>query len=272
MTPEHIIMPSTSEVCLRENASSAIDSALTAFESRFQIHFAHYALYSKTFLEELHNSPDKAASARIQVATEHDPKLLQHFTVFSEVANAAHPSAEHRSRYFGGLRAIYAALDQTPARFLADSNVAFVAPEREGRILAQKMGWQPEDRSFHPNAKRIPYEGGLLVGLTEFSVSRPFARVEIIDGAIASGSTLMAVMESMSASCRVFDIYSVHATAEGLRALSGFAKFRNLDLSVFVGHVTAGLNDHYYATASDNSRLVVGDLGDTISDLPEALR
>ncbi len=266
-------MTPTPEIQTRESAPPPIDSALAEFETRYSIHFARYALYSKAFLEELHHAPvEAAAKTRVQVATERDPALLHHFAVFSEVANAEHPSAELRSRYFDGLRAIYATLDQTPAHFLADSGVAFVAPEREGRILAKTMGWQPKGRSFHPNAKRIPYEGGLLVGLTEFSVARPFARVEIIDGAIASGSTLMAVMESMSASSRVFDIYSVHATAEGLRALSGFAKIRNLDLTVFVGHITTGLNDHYYATDSGSSRLVVGDLGDTISDLPEASR
>ncbi len=261
------------EIQSRESAPPPIDSALAEFEARYSIHFARYALYSKAFLEELHHAPTATdAKTRVQVATERNPALLHHFAIFSEVANAEEPSAELRGRYFDGLRAIYATLDQTPARFLADSGVAFVAPEREGRILAQKMGWQPAGRSFHPNAKRIPYEGGLLVGLTEFHAERRFDRVEIIDGAIASGSTLMAVMECMATSSRVFDIYSVHATAEGLRALSGFARIRKLDLTVFVGHVTAGLDDHYYATDSDSSRLVVGDLGDTISDLPEASR
>ena len=257
----------------RESAPPPIDAALAGFEARFDIRFARYALYSKSFLEELHHAPAATdAKPRIQVATERHPALLHHFAVFSEVANAEEPSAELRCRYFDGLRAIYGTLDQTPARFLADSGVAFVAPEREGRILAQKMGWQPDGRSFHPNAKRIRYEGGLLVGLTEFQVERHFDRVEIIDGAIASGATLMAVMDCMAASSRIFDIYSVHATTEGLRALSGFARIRKLDLTVFVGHVTAGLNDHYYATDSDSSRLVVGDLGDTISDLPQASR
>lgn len=261
------------EIQTRENAPAAIDSALSEFEARFHIHFASYALYSKAFLAELHHAPAEAdAKTKIEIATERDPMLLRHFAVFSEVANAERPSAELRSRYFEGLRAVYATLKQTPARFVSDGAVAFVAPEREGRILAQTMGWQPEEHSFHPNAKRIPYEGGLLVGLTEFKVERRFDRVEIIDGAIASGATLMAVMECMVASSQVFDIYSVHATTEGLRALAGFARIRNLDLSVFVGHVTAGLNKKYYATDSDNTRLVVGDLGDTISDLPEANR
>jgi uracil phosphoribosyltransferase len=105
--------------------------------------------------------------------------------------------------------------------------------------------------------------------LTDLEVQRAYDRVEIIDGAIASGATLMTVMECMTASTRVFDIYSVHATAEGLRALSSFARIRKLDLTMFIGHVTAGLNDHFYAIDSGGSRLVVGDLGDTISDLPE---
>ena len=261
------------EIQNRESATPAIHSALAEFEARFSIHFVRYALYSKAFLEGLHHAPSAMdTKTRVQIATERNPALLRHFTVFSEAANAAQPSAELRSRYFAGLRDVYATLDQTPGRFIADASVAFVAPEREGRILAQKMGWQPEGRSFHPNAKRIPYEGGLLVGLTDFQVKQHFDRVEIIDGAIASGATLMAVMKSMTSSSRVFDIYSVHATTEGLRALLGFARIRKLDLTVFVGHVTSGLNKKFYATDSDRSRLVVGDLGDTISDLPEASR
>ena len=255
----------------RECAPPPIDSALAEFEARFSIHFAHYTNYSKAFLKELHHAPAKTdPKIRIQIATDRNPELLHHFAVFSEVANAEHPRAELRSRYFDALCAIYAALDQTPTRFVKDSDVAFAAPEREGRILAKTMGWQPTGRSFHPNAKRIPYEDGLLVGMTELEVGHRFARMEIIDGAIASGATLMAIIESMVPFARIFDIYSVHATTEGLSALTSFARIRKLDLTVFVGHVTPGLNKKYYATDTDKSHLVVGDLGDTISDLPEA--
>jgi uracil phosphoribosyltransferase len=265
-------MTSVPQIQERKAASPEIDAALAEFESRFGILFTRFVVYSEAFLNELHQTSSlESEMARVQVATNRNPELLRHFKIFSDVANAKNATAGARHRYFESLRAIYAALIQSPARFLNNARIAFVAPEREGRILAQTMGWLPLDHSFHPDAKRIPFEGGLVVGLNDLDTKQRFERVDIVDGAIASGATSMAVMECLANSSRVFDVYSVHATTEGLRAILSFGKLRGLDLTVNVGHVTTGLNRKYYAIESDssNARLIVGDLGDTISDLPE---
>lgn len=90
----------------------------------------------------------------------------------------------------------------------------------------------------------------------------------VIDGAIASGATTIAIMELLRSATSSFRIFSVHATYEGLRAIQRYAVHAGLDLAPIVGHATAGLNPKYYAIdPEDKSRVVVGDLGETISDL-----
>jgi len=262
------------EVHKRNEASDEIDRALRKFEKHFNIEFTRYALYSKSFLNEFHHNLTMTdENVKVQIATEHNKNLLDHFTFFSKVANTENPSNEHRRQYYERLQAVYATLDRSPGQFSENEKVAFIAPEREGRILAEKMGWLPDGHSFHPNAKRVHFEGGILIGLDDINTTCQFDRVEIIDGAIASGATLITIMECMASASNVFDIYSVHATIEGINALTRFAKSRGLQLTCSIGHVTAGLNDKYYAVevVSNGERLVVGDLGDTISDLQEVI-
>jgi hypothetical protein len=73
-------------------------------------------------------------------------------------------------------------------------------------------------------------------------------------------------MEHLRDHVTSFSIYSAHATLEGLRAIGRYATTEGLGLQIVVGHATSGLNVHFYAVLpGDPSKLMVGDLGDTIS-------
>jgi orotate phosphoribosyltransferase-like protein len=155
-----------------------------------------------------------------------------------------------------------------PTLYKDDPDTLFVGIQREGYQLAQSMGCMPEGHSIAPHAKRIHFEDGLLVGLTGISALSSFRRCVLIDGAIATGSTLIAILEQLKSSAGSFYICSAHATVEGIQAILRYAERAGLDLKIVVGHATRGLNDHFYATLpSDPGKLVVGDLGDTISEL-----
>jgi uracil phosphoribosyltransferase len=89
----------------------------------------------------------------------------------------------------------------------------------------------------------------------------------IVDGAIASGSTVMAIIDRLQRIAPEFHIFSVHATYEGVWAISSLAASCGVKVAITVGHATAGLNDHFYAVDS-TGRQQVGDLGDTICGEP----
>jgi hypothetical protein len=262
------------EIQPREAATPEVGAALTEYENRFAVQFTRYAVFPKEFLTRLHETSTglSAGDIQVRIASRENRSLLNHFDVFLSVANSDSPTLEDRSQYLRSLDAVYGALLPGPAIHINDPSVLFVAPEREGRILAQRAGWLPPGHALHPDIKRIPFEGGLIVGLNDLTVNQPFRRAELIDGAIASGATLMAMMEALRPWVQVFDIYSIHATFEAINGLVAFARIRNLELALQVGHATAGLNQKFYAVTADSNgkRVVVGDLGDTISDLREA--
>ena len=90
----------------------------------------------------------------------------------------------------------------------------------------------------------------------------------LIDGAIASGITVIALMAKLSKTISHFEILSVHGTIEGIRAILRCADQLNVNISVKVGHLSGVLNSEYYAVSADGqSTLQVGDLGDTIANL-----
>jgi uracil phosphoribosyltransferase len=120
---------------------------------------------------------------------------------------------------------------------------------------------------MRPHAKRIPFKGGLIVGLTGFQLPQPNNdRCIIVDGAIASGATLMAIIGNLRSVTSTFYIYSVHSAYEGLRAILRYGQSIGVDIQITVGHATVGINKKFYAIDANNpKRVVVGDLGDTIS-------
>lgn len=258
----------------RVSADKTIDSALAKYEKDFHTHFSHFCFFPEILLKELHQSSIlQAERGRVRIASKRVPELARYFKLFKGVANLVEPNQELRESYFADLCDVYRSLDQTPERHLENSGAVFVAPARAGQFLAMAMQWTPEGRWFHPEMKRILHKKGMLVGMSRIRVGAHLdvERMELIDGAIASGATLMTLMEFFAARCRIFDIYCVHAAEEGIAALSEYAKRKKLEVTIFAGHCTSGLNEKYYAIDSSRKRQIVGDLGDTISGLPEVI-
>ena len=254
----------------RLEASPEMQAAAAIFEKRFSVEFGTLTHMSEATLADLHrppsNGPDLLES--VSVASASDPSVLADIGVLTEVANNPGASVPDRRRYFDALRSIYSKLPRNPGQDREDPNTLFVGIEREGRILAESLDCLPEGHSIRPHAKRIWLDDGLLVGFTGIPPLPTFGHCTVIDGAVASGSTLIALMEHLQALVRSFHIYSAHAAWEGLRAITRYAAATGLDVEITVGHVTRGINSHYYAIMPDNhSRVVVGDLGDTISGL-----
>lgn len=257
-------------VCRRAEASSKMLAAARCCEAKFGIYFDTLTLLTRDLLRQFHGSPGEEAEVpgSVLVASQSDASILAEMQTLGGIANASVIDPEHRKRYFDALKRIYGALPVDPGWALGDPSVLFLAPEREGRILAEAMGWLPEGRGLHPHAKRVAFDEGLLIGLSELHGDRSCSKAVLIDGAIASGATLIAIMESLRPSVSEFHIYSVHSAPEGARAILRYADWAHLDVHLVVGHCSGELNPKFYAVDPENtSRLAVGDLGDMISGL-----
>jgi hypothetical protein len=282
---------------------SPLSQFVTISKERFQQ--MHEFRTPKDFpLRELDKLKDSIHEARVDAA----------FEVFRQVANATchnHPSDFERLAYREKLEDLLKLAEESAPELFKSlkekSEVLVVAPEREGSILARRMGWLPKDRSLHPQAKRIhpkleagqPGEGGgeeasgLIVGLSRVHENAEgdgedgsglprgnFSRAILIDGAIASGGTLVAIMKAVIAlrpAIRRFDVVCVHTTPKAMNAIAFFAHRHDLELRVVAGRVSGDLSSQYYAIERDDARpgrnrLIVGDLGDTIWVLEEKER
>ena len=263
IAPEHYLF---------SEAPKPMVDAAEKYEKKFRIRFNSITYFSKQMLDELHkaeNNPEEVPD-NIVVASKTDKSIIDEVNLMTSIVNSSEISTEQRKRYMLALQNVYEHLPDQPDALVNDIRTLCVGPEREGRMLGEMMGWLPKGRSIAPDAKRVPYEGGLLVGLSALPELKhqDYTRCVIIDGAIASGSTIMAIMEKLRVLTTEYHIYSVHGPYEGLRALSRYGELTGLKIKLTVGHATAGLNKKFYATVpSDGNALVVGDLGDTISDL-----
>jgi len=256
----------------RADATAEMKAGAEGFEKRFSIEFATLTHFPKASLASLHHfSPsDLEQPANTTVASVEDPSLLLEMGTLTEVANSVRISVDDRRRYYDALKRIYAKLPRNPDYDREDPNTLFVGIEREGRMIAESVDCLPAGHSIRPHAKRIWLDDGLLVGFTGIPPLPTFGNCVVIDGAIASGSTLIALLMHLHPFVNSFRIFSAHATFEGLHALARFASAAHLDVSVVVGHATKGINEHYYAiTEEDPKQVVVGDLGDTISELEQ---
>ena len=236
------------------------------FENAFGVHFETYVHFSKAALAALNGEDGNAdASTMVSIVSQQRPEIHDAIGILTRVANMATLIPTDRAAYRGALIRVLELLPNRPSVLAASPNVLCVGIEREGRVLAEALGWLPAGRSIHPDAKRIPYQDGLLVGLSAMKIDGEFTQCMIIDGAIASGATIVATMLALLDHTSSFRVFSVHGTAQGVRAIERFARLADLDLQLTVGHVSGTLNKKYYAVfgASDN-HVVVGDLGDTI--------
>lgn len=244
--------------------------AAKIYEKKYETRFASLSYFSKTLLSELHESAGDPTevSERITVASLVDRTIVRDIGVLSEIVNdEVKKDTEHR-RYFDTLQRIYGKLPYQPTEAYADESTLIVAVEREGRILAESLSWLPEGHSIHPDAKRILYKRGLLIGLAKLLDPQGYRRGVIIDGAIASGSTIITVLEHFKNKISEWEVFSVHGSYEGVRAIDRYSRANGLEMKITIGHATTGMNSKYYAVhPSDTTKPVVGDLGDMISDI-----
>lgn len=243
--------------------------AAEAFETRFGVRFATLTHFPAWMLAQLHTrgADEAALMANVHTGTQYDPALLASFDVLTRIANLSEPSVADRAKYLEVLQHVYRSVD---ASLPPEKNRLVVAPEREGRMLAGILGWlHPYDLA--PHAKRIPYEHGLLVGISDCNLARNVRQLVIVDGAIASGATIMALLALLAAPGMPVEIFSVHAAREGLRAILRTAAATGLSVRVHAGHVTDGLSQKFYAVAPDGRGLAVGDLGDMIDSVVAAV-
>lgn len=201
------------------------------------------------------------------------PTIVKHFSdedfpqIFSTVANTANASVEDRRQYLEELLNTY---QQMEPQLEINKKTLLIAPQREGALLAKALGLDKKAKMILlPHAKRIHYKEGVVVGLRDTEFSGKIDNALVIDGAIASGSTLLALMSLLeNRGIKNVKVYAVHATERGLQTISNFAQKQGINLTVHVGHVSGILNNHFYGVYPDSpNRLVMGDLGDTISDL-----
>jgi uracil phosphoribosyltransferase len=135
-------------------------------------------------------------------------------------------------------------------------------------LLARELGWLSSD-AFTPHMKRIPMHDNLAIGV-EFLPTRSERGhcCRIVDGAIASGATVITLMEMFSSLAGKFEIYTVHCTEESVNALTRYGRLLHRDVIIFAGFVGGVLNSKFYAVEADNpSILLVGDVGDTIAPI-----
>ena len=254
----------------RSQATSQLLAAAEIYERKFRLRFETLTLFPKALFARLHamaavpTVPTGPPSA-VVVASHRDPSVLEHMEVLARVANTQQPSEAERSAYLDALLAVYQRLPRDPRPLLDDPRTLCVGIQREGAHLARVLGRLAPGRSSCPHAKRIPFEGGLAVGLQGLAVRQRYAECVITDGAIASGATLMATMDQLRPRVRSFHVFSAHSTWEGLVGLGRYADDVGVQLRLTVGHATMGMNEKYYATlAGPEMRLAIGDIGDTI--------
>lgn len=252
----------------RSDCPVDMDVAAAGYERRFGIRFDTLTLFSRDDLAELHaNDSGAELGPSLRRVDPGDSVVAAAMAVLGEVANGNRDRAA-RQAYVDALLDLYRALPTDVRVATAREDTLCVGPQREGAQLAKRMGCLPAGRSSAPHAKRIPYVGGLLVGLSGIGRERRFARCAVIDGAIATGATLIALAESLRPWVDSIEVFAAHGTGAGLSALVRYARKAGLDLTLNVAAIGGVLNEKYYAVdPTDVSKLLVGDLGDTIGDL-----
>ncbi|MDI5974075.1 cytochrome P450 [Streptomyces sp. SL13] len=237
------------------------------YEGRYRTSFDHLLHFDPQVLRTLHGSAqgsgDLPSSVRVASAT--NPEAAERMAVVTAVANLPQQQDADRERYLQALLDIYGLLPVQVATAAAVPGTTVLAPEREGRILADLLGVTPHPDRWAPQVKRMPVDGGLLVGVDALP-SAGADRLVVVDGVVASGVTLMATLQLVANPGATVDVFTCHATAEGARALTRYAEHLGLSLTLHVGHVSGMLNEKFYSVEPDApATLVLGDIGDTIS-------
>lgn len=252
----------------RADGDADLLEAATGYERRFATRFAAFVHFDAALLTGLHSPGHLPPTVRRASAA--DPGIVAFVDEITRVANLAAQSDDDRWRYLQALEEIYARLAASPVDACRKADLV-IAPQREGRILAARLGCLAVGAPvWTPQAKRIAVRGGLLVGFDGRPASPVGGRIAVIDGVIASGVTLIAALQLAAASGAQVDVFTSHATAAGALALARYAERLDQRITLQIGHISGVLNDRFYAVdPADPGRLVLGDVGDTISDVAE---
>lgn len=252
----------------RVDGDADLLAAAAAYEQRFDTTFATFVFFDAALLADLH--AEGPLPGTVVQASATDPAVADHVDALTRVANLATQSADDQARYLHTLEEIYGRLAASPVMACQGADLV-IAPQREGRILAERLGCLPGAApAWAPQAKRIAVRGGLLVGFDSRPPATVDGRLAVIDGVVASGVTLMAALHLAAAPGARVDIFTCHSTTAGALALARYADRLRYATTVHVGHVSGVLNDRFYAVDPvDPARLVLGDVGDTISGVAD---
>ncbi|MGA4845756.1 phosphoribosyltransferase [Streptomyces sp. G5(2025)] len=232
-------------------------------ERAYGTHFSHLVRFTTSELSELHAPGPLPPNVR--VASDTEPAVAERMETITTVANLPHQRPADREHYFQALIDLYGMLPLRVADHTNRPGTEIVAPEREGRILAETLGCRSSDRYWTPQAKRVHVDQGLLVGVDD-RLPHQARRMVLIDGVVATGVTLMAMLRLTVRAGAVVDVFTCHSTRQGALALTRCAERLGITLNLHIGHVSGTLNEKYYAVDPDaGDRLILGDVGDTIS-------
>ncbi|MEP3890932.1 MAG: hypothetical protein ABJN69_10725 [Hellea sp.] len=240
-----------------------VATVLAVFEKQYGLNFDGAMELNKEALESLHKPTVHSQTPNAIIGNQ---ELIQpHAKVLKKIANLPQDLIEDKQReeFLNSLIAIYSILLRNGSNYTFDDDVHFIGIEREGAILAELLDMLPPSRSSRPHAKRATHNGGIIVGVSKLPTTRVVSRLVITDGAIASGSTLIAVLSQFDFERAI--VYSAHATEQGVRAVNAFAKLIGKPIILNIGYMSGILNEKFYA--KNNKLYEVGDLGDMIAPL-----
>lgn len=254
-----------------DTAPQELLMAARPYESNFGTSFASFTLFDAPLLAALNAPQEGNGPAGLIVASDRDPSVIDDLSEITSIAQLEVASMADKQRYQAALLRIYGKLGVSARELAAMPDVLCVGPEREGRQLAEIMGSLPKGRSITPSAKRISYRGGLVIGMSPVQAPAGLPRCLILDGVVASGATVMALLGQLAPTIGEVTLLTAQATAAGCWAIHRYADLLQIKCQLVVGHVSGELNSSFYATVVDNPDvLVLGDVGDMISGIGDA--
>lgn len=233
------------------------------YELKYGIEFSVVTFLPNKFLESLAAEEGCQEQGTIYVASERDAELIGYIDLLGTIANQEDKAADRRQEYMKTLVDIYRRLPATSEARSLQSQSIWIAPRREGHLIATCLRDEAVGLTLAPHAKRILIREGMLVGLTELHIPEAVEEIVLIDGAIASGATIMTILHSLPVSVRTVHVIAAHGTQVSVARLLRFASGMKIALHLNIGHVSGILNSKLYAVRPDeSSKVVVGDLGD----------
>jgi hypothetical protein len=245
--------------------------AVASYETRHSAQFATATIFESSFLARLHGpltATEDASSVPVRTVAANNRDVARAMDTLTHVANVPGKDMASRRSYLAALHVLFQALPVDSRQLASLPSTLCVAPEREGRQLASSLGYLALNRSLTPNAKRIPYPGGLLVALTTCCPIVATSECLIVDGVIATGATIITIIDHLRVGIERFRVVCAHSTPAGVRALQRYALDTGVEIEIHAAIVSGTLNTKYYATDATNPDVVLlGDVGDTITNV-----